>query len=90
MAKKPRYVKTLVPLSRNNELSVYAGVRVRNAMRDVTEKMDVYQGGKLLVVLEAVYQQGKKDGARTVQQSFETMMKDIPHLNPGQPKKKKK
>lgn len=87
--KNPRCVKTLVPFSRDNKLPVYAGVRVRNALQDVTEDMTLYTFGKLTVVLQAVYEQGKKDGARGVSESFQKMMKDIPHLNPGQPKKRK-
>jgi hypothetical protein len=86
---KPRYVKTLVPVSDGN-ITIYAGVRVANALQEVTKEMDLYQGVKLTELVEAVYQQGKKDGARAVQVSFEHVMRDIPHLNPGQPKKKKK
>lgn len=86
--KKPRYVKTLVHLPKQ-DVSVYAGVRVSNALSEVTHNMDLYQGVKLAELLEAVYQQGKKDGARGVKDSFERMMKQIPHQNPGQPKKRK-
>ncbi len=85
---KPRCVKTLVSLSTGN-IAVYAGVRVAHALEEVTRKMDLYQGVKLSQLLDAVYSQGKKDGARDVQESFEKMMRGIPHLNPGQPKKKK-
>jgi hypothetical protein len=86
---KPTYVKTLVPVSTGN-IAVYAGVRVANALNEVTRDLDLYQGVRLTQLVEAVYQQGKKDGARAVQESFEQMMKEIPHLNPGQPKGKKK
>jgi hypothetical protein len=51
--------------------------------------MDVYKGVRLAQLLEAVYQQGKKDGAPAVRDSFDAMMKTIPHLNPGQPRRKK-
>ena len=91
MAKKnksPRYVKTLVPLSKGT-VPVYAGVRVAHALHEVTAEMDLYRGVRLGQLLEAVYQQGKKDGAREVRDSFEKMMKQIPHLNPGQPRKRK-
>jgi len=81
-------VKTLVPLS-NGVVSVYAGVRVAHALQELTADMDVYKGVRLAQLLEAVYLQGKKDGARGVRDSFEMMMKTIPHLNPGQPRKKK-
>jgi hypothetical protein len=87
--KRPRSVKTLVPLSRGN-VAVYAGVRVAHALHEVTADMDVYRGVRLAELLDAVYQQGKKDGARQVRESFETMMKDIPHLNPGGQSRKRK
>jgi hypothetical protein len=86
--KNPRSVKTLVPLSKGN-VAVYAGLRVAHALHEVTADMDLYRGVRLAELLEAVYQQGKKDGARLVRDSFEGMMKQIPHLNPGQPRKRK-
>ena len=85
--KRPRYVKTLVPLSKGT-VPVYAGVRVAHALSDLTADMDFYKGVRLAQLLEAVYQQGKKDGAREVRDHFDLMMKQIPHLNPGQPRKK--
>lgn len=88
-AKKPRYVKTLVPLAEGS-VAVYAGVRVAHALRELTEGMDLYKGVRLADLLEAVYEQGKKDGARAVSESFRTMMKDIPHLNPGKPRRNRR
>lgn len=84
---KPRGVKTLVPL-RNTNVPVYFGTRVAQALREVTVDMNLYKGVRLGQLLEAVYLQGKKDGARHVKESFEGMMKKIPHQNPGKPKKK--
>jgi len=88
-AKHPRSVKTLVPVT-NGSIPVYAGVRVAHALQEVTCDMDVYRGVRLAQLLDAVYQQGKKDGARNVRDSFEAMMRGIPHLNPGQPRRKKR
>ena len=88
--KKPRYVKTLIHFSDDSSVPVYAGVRVANAFREVTFDMNMYKGVKLMELLEAVYQQGKKDGARSVSEGFGNMMKQIPHKNPGQPKKRRK
>lgn len=87
--KKPRYVKTDITLS-DSVVPVYAGVRVAHALHEVTKDMDLYDGVRLSQLLEAVYHQGMKDGARAVRDSFETMMKNIPHQNPGQPRKRKK
>lgn len=87
--KRPRAIKTLVPIA-NGSIPVYAGVRVAHALQELTSDMDVYRGVRLAQLLEAVYQQGKKDGARKVRDSFEAMMKNIPHLNPGQPRRKQR
>ena len=84
--KKPRYVKTNIQLT-SGVVPVYAGVRVAEALHEVTKDMSLYKGVRLTQLLEAVYRQGTKDGARVVRDSFENMMKTIPHQNPGQPKK---
>lgn len=86
--KKPRVVKTLVPLPKG-QIPVYFGTRIAQALAEVTVDMTLYKGVRLGELLQAVYEQGKKDGARKVKDSFEHMMTQIPHKNPGQPKKKK-
>lgn len=85
--KKPRVVKTVVPLPKGS-VPVYFGARIAQALHEVTVDMTLYKGVRLGELLQAVYEQGKKDGARQVKDSFEHMMKQIPHRNPGQPKKK--
>jgi len=87
--KKPRYVRTDIAVSGNQSIRVYAGERVATALHEVTADMDLYKGVRLAQLFEAVYQQGTKDGARIVRDSFDKMMGKIPHKNPGQPKKKK-
>jgi hypothetical protein len=86
MAKTPRYVKTLVPFAKG-KVPIYAGTRVSGALKTLGE-MNVFDGVKMLELIEAAYVQGKKDGARDVSKSFEKMMKAIPHQNPGRPNKK--
>ena len=86
--KKPRVVKTLVPLPKGS-VPVYFGSRVAQALHEVTVDMDLYSGVRLGELLQALYEQGRKDGARQVKESFYQMMKQIPHMNPGQPKKKR-
>lgn len=86
--KKPRVVKTLVPLPKG-DVPVYFGTPVAEAFREVTVDMTLYKGVRLGQLLQAVYEQGKKDGARQVRDGFESMMKKIPHKNPGQPRKRK-
>jgi len=87
-AKKPRYVKTIVPLA-SSQVDIYAGKRVAYALKEL-QNPNIYQGAKLIDLVEAAYDQGKKDGARTVSESFEKMMASIPHQNPGRPKLKGK
>ncbi len=60
------------------------------AFREITFDMDVYAGVRLSQLLDALYQQGRKDGARDVYEKFHGMMDLIPHRNPGQPKKRKR
>lgn len=85
--KKPRVVKTLVPLPKGS-VPVYFGTRIAQALKEVTVDMNLYKGVRLGELIKAVDEQGKKDGARQVKDSFEKMMRQIPHKNPGQPKKR--
>jgi hypothetical protein len=84
--KKARVVKTLVPLPKGS-VPVYFGSRIAEALHEVTVDLTLYKGVRLGQLLQAVYEQGKKDGARQVKETFDNMMKNIPHKNPGQPKK---
>jgi len=56
--------------------------------------MDIYKGVRLAELLEAIYNQGKKDGAlnafTAIEESIDTTKQAIPHRPPGQPKKKRK
>ncbi len=85
---KPRCIRTNVALAQNRIVPVYAGKRIAEALQEVTETMNIYKGVRLAQVLEAVYDQGKKDGARSVFDSVDSLRREIPHRNPGQPKKK--
>ncbi|QPC31691.1 hypothetical protein IS481_00445 [Caldimonas thermodepolymerans] len=55
--------------------------------------MTLYHGVRLSQVLEAVYTQGKKDGARTAFEELDKKIREVhkavPHKNPGKPKKTK-
>jgi hypothetical protein len=55
---------TIVPLRGSKAIRVYAGARVSDALREISSKMSMYEGVLLSQVLEAMYEQGKKDGAR--------------------------
>ena len=64
MSKTTHYIKTKITTSTHLEIVVYAGKRVSDALKEVTEDLTLYKGARLLHVLEAVYTQGRKDGAR--------------------------
>ena len=86
-----RYVANPIKLG-NHTVKVYASPKVGHALNAVTKDMTFYQGVKLLQLLEAVYEQGKKDGARnafdTLQEKVLEAEKLVPHKNPGKPRKK--
>jgi hypothetical protein len=84
--KRPRVVKTLVQLPKG-QVAVYFGKHVAEALEEVTVDMNLYKGVRLSQVLQAVYEQGRKDGARKVKESFDKVMREIPYRNPGKPKK---
>lgn len=87
---KPRQVKNVIPLG-TQEVAVYATPKVSKALDEVTEDMTLYHGVRLAQVLEAVYLQGQKDGARkaigTLEDALAEAKTGIPHRNPGKPKK---
>jgi hypothetical protein len=96
MAGKPR--NKLIKIDTNNEsISVYASPKIGRALEDIRAKNDLYDGVRLLQILEVVYTQGKKDGARAAFDSVDDAMskavadsrKAIPHRNPGKPRKKR-
>ena len=70
-------------------VNVYAGEQVGKALEDVTEDMDLYHGVKLAQVLEAVYEQGRKDGRKQVFDGVHDLSKtgQLTYRNPGRPKK---
>lgn len=83
------YLRTNVQLS-NSIVAVYAGKRVSDALSELLSDMTLYHGVRFQQVLSAVYEQGRKDGARSVFDRIDKAKGDISHRNPGQPKKKLK
>ena len=47
----------------------------------------MFEGIKLLDIVEAVYVQGRKDGARAVFEEIDDLKREIPHRAPGRPRK---
>jgi len=88
-----RYSITTVPLKGEKVAKVYASPKVGDALREISKDMTLYQGVRLSEVLEAVYVQGKKDGARDAFDGLERGLADvkkaIPHRAPGRPKRRK-
>src|SRR5690349_620804 len=83
--------RTKVTLYSGEEVTIYAGSRVQAALAEVSEDMNLYKGVRLSQLLEAVYEQGKKDGARAafevVTNGIADAQKQIPHRKPGRPRK---
>jgi len=89
-----RGYKTIkVTLKKGEVVPVYASPRVADALEAIMDEMPTYEGVKLMSVLEAVYSQGKKDGARSAFDDIDRRVIEakatIKHANPGRPKKKK-
>ena len=83
------YVRINIALVGKEEISVYAGKPIREALFEISRDMNLYHGVRLAQVLAAVYTQGKKDGARVVFEQVDGLKGAISYRNPGQPKKKK-
>ncbi len=86
-----RYKKNLIDVG-SRTIAVYASPKISTALDIVTAEMSLIQGVKLVQVLEAMYEQGKKDGARSAFEVLHGKIKEaekaVPHNNPGRPKKK--
>ena len=74
------------------DMSVYTSARVADALEELTKDATLYHGVRLAQVMEAVYVQGKKDGAREAFAEIDSHVKSakqaIPHGKPGRPRKR--
>uniref|UniRef100_UPI000D408826 hypothetical protein n=1 Tax=unclassified Variovorax TaxID=663243 RepID=UPI000D408826 len=86
---KPRYVKNQISIG-NEKVEVYATPKLGHALEALTEDMTLYEGVKFEQLLKALYEQGKKDGARAAFEAIQGKVaeaeKAVPHRNPGKPK----
>jgi len=77
--------------TKSQEISVYASPTIGRALEDILAKNDLYDGVRVIQVLEAVYTQGRKDGARETFEELDKGLaaskKSILHRNPGRPRK---
>jgi sulfate adenylyltransferase subunit 1 (EFTu-like GTPase family) len=78
---------------RDKPVPVYTSSRVADALKEIQNDMTLYEGVRLLQVLEAVYEQGHKDGARTafeeLDKGLSTIKRLVPHQRPGRPRKRR-
>ena len=88
--KKPRYIGVELPLS-ETKVIVYSSPRLADAFKEISMDLTLYKGVKLSQILEALYGQGKKDGARLMVDAMNAKMEEakllVPHKKPGRPKK---
>jgi hypothetical protein len=72
----------------NKTITIYSGEKIADALEEVSRNMDIYHGVRLSVIIEAVYKQGKTDGARDAYEAIQDAMEKIPYRNPGKPRKR--
>jgi hypothetical protein len=72
------------------QAKIYANAKVANALEELTDDLSLYHGVRFTEVLEAVYQQGLRDGRREVFNELDVLKKrpELKHVNPGRPKQK--
>lgn len=78
---------TNIVMNDGKHVKVYASAKIRDALDHITTNMALYDGVRLAQVLEAVYKQGCKDGARNVFAKIDDVKKLVPHRRPGRPSK---
>ena len=91
--KSERGYRTIKLKLKTSDIAVYTSPRLATALEEITTDMNLYQGVRFTQILEAVYQQGRKDGAAAVFKEIDKGVKEaqrlIPHRRPGRPKKAK-
>jgi hypothetical protein len=89
MPGKTRYKKNIIH-GKKGVITVYATPKFSTAIQELIADMTLYKGVRLYEILEIVYKQGKKDGARDAFDATEKKLleaqKEIPHKPPGRPK----
>lgn len=88
-----RGYRTIKLATKKGEVAVYTSARVADALQTIANNATLYEGVRLTQVLEAVYEQGKKDGAREafeqLDKSLAVVKKSVPHKRPGRPRKRR-
>lgn len=85
-----KYKKTSIVRRDGVAIEVYATPKIADALVMINRDMTLYQGVKFTQLLEAVYDQGKKDGRRDVFENIASIERKLPHRLPGRPRTRKK
>ena len=72
-------------------VSIRMSAQRADTMQEIVGEMTLFKGVKLLDIMEAIYVQGRKDGAREtfeqIDRNLSQARKAIPHRAPGRPRK---
>lgn len=78
-------------------ITLYAGHKVQASYKIIAEKLDAFEGGHLVNLLEAALYEGKRQGKAelmkemdSVQKQIEAIRKKTLYKTPGRPKKPSK
>lgn len=86
--KGPRKIDLELP--KLGQVAIYASQRVLNALTEIKKDMPLYKGVRLSQVLEAVYEQGVKQGRHDILDEVAKRDKELMKLRPkkiGRPPK---
>lgn len=78
-----------IPVKRE-QVAIYTSPRAADALAEIVAKASLYEGVRLTQVMEAVYLQGRKDGARSVFEQIDGVKRVTPHQRPGRPRTKRR
>jgi hypothetical protein len=86
-----RYRKLTIHREDGRSIAVYATPRLGEALDEIIGRLSLYEGVRLSQVIEAAYDQGRKDGARlafaAVHDGITQAKNVVPHRSPGRPRK---
>jgi hypothetical protein len=72
-------------------VAIRTSARRADALEKIIGEMTLFDGVKLYDIMESIYLQGRKDGARAafeaIDKNVAAVKKEIPHRPPGRPRK---
>jgi len=87
MAGKRGFTKVPLALPKEGNVGIFTSAAVAATIKRTIEEATLFEGVKLLQALEAVYNQGKKDGARAAFAHLDAGVaeakKQVKYKNPG-------